>query len=202
MALDPTQVTPPASTEGQGQEPEGTSPPVTKTPEDVDAEWRHRVSQKDKAHAAAEQALREENDALKRQLNALAPRDSGGQSNGQQPQGETERERALREQLAAAKREAEEEKNARALDARKAKYPALAKQPGITDAVFIHGDEATLARLNALADDEANGVTIAPTSPRKPASQGQPKGLNEMSKAELEAELKRSVERGDHIRQP
>jgi hypothetical protein len=197
MALDPTQVTPP-QTGDAGQEPEGTSPPV-KTVDDVDAEWRHRVSQKDKAHAAAEEALRNENDALKRQLAGLsAPRPADGRS-GQASQGEDPQVVALREQLAQAKQDAENEKNARALDARKSKYPFLAKQPGITDAVFIHSDEATLARLNAMADDGTNGVTLAPTSPRKtgPATA---KPLNEMSKAELEATLKQSVARGDHIR--
>ena len=34
--------------------------------EEVETQWQHRVSQKDRAHAAAEQALRDENDALKR----------------------------------------------------------------------------------------------------------------------------------------
>jgi hypothetical protein len=163
----------------------------------VDARWRHRVSQKDKAHAAAEQALREENDRLKAQLASASRPSSGGQSGG--GNGATDAD-YLREQLALKEREVEQERQARAVDARKAKYPALARQVGDSgSSIFGTADDATLARLNALADDEASGSTFAPTSPRKPAPVA-PKSPADMSKAELELALQQSIARGDHNR--
>jgi len=168
--------------------------------EDVDARWRHRVSQKDKAHAAAEQALREENDRLKSQLSRPP---SSGQSGtatngaGNASNGDAE---YWREQATQREREVEQERQLRQVESRRAKYPALAQQVGDAgSSIFATADDATLARLNALADDEATGSTFAPTTPRK-AAPGKPKSLNEMDKSELEQELKRAVERGAHHR--
>jgi hypothetical protein len=158
------------------------------TVEDIDARWRHRVSQKDKAHAAAEAALREENDRLKAQL-AQASRP---QSNGQSSDGGGN-DAYLREQLAQAQREAEQERQLRAIESKRAKYPSLSKAVGADSSIFA-SDDATLARLDALADDDS-GTTFAPTTPRKPVATT-PKPLTEMSKAELETVLKQSIERG------
>jgi hypothetical protein len=187
----------------EGQQPPAAPPPEgdgqeapAQTVEEVDARWRHRVSQKDKAHAAAEQALRDENDKLMRQL-AASRAPSSGQSGG--GNGATDAD-YLREQLAQAQREAEEERAGRAIESRKSKYPALAKQVGDSgSSIFATSDDATLARLNALADDEASGSTFAPTTPRKPAPVA-PKSLADMDKNELELALKQSVARGDHNR--
>lgn len=168
--------------------------PVGKTAEEVEAAWRHRVSQKDKAHAAAEAALREENDRLRRQLEGASRPPSNGQS-GSEGGGDA----YLREQLAEAKREAEQERSLRAIESKRAKYPALARQVGEVGAsIFATADDATLAKLNAIADDDTSG-TFAPTTPRK-AAPAPTKQLTEMSKQELEAELKRAVEKGDHAR--
>ena len=183
----PTQ-TPPAD-----PPPEGDSS-VGLTAEEVEARWKHRVSQKDKAHAAAETALREENDRLKRQLDA-----SRAPSNGQAGDGGGN-DAYLREQLAQSQREVEQERSLRAIEAKRAKYPALAKSVGESGSgIFGTSDDATLARLNALAEDDADSGTFAPMTPRKGAPP-KPKSLTEMSKDELEAELKRSVERGAHNR--
>jgi hypothetical protein len=174
--------------------PEG-SPATPLTPEEVENQWRHRVSQKDRAHAAAEQALRDENDALKRRLDATtAPRpQSNGQSGSAGNDSEVE---ALRAQLEAQRRETEVEKQARVIEQRKAKYPALARGVGEAgNGIFTTADEATLAKLNAQYDDGTSTGTFASATPRRnvppPA-----KPLGEMNKAELEAELKRSVEAG------
>lgn len=194
--------------EGQQQTPPAGTPPDSSgqddsvqglSVEDVDARWRHRVSQKDKAHAAAEQALREENDRLRQQLSrppsgqsGTAPNGAGNASNGDAEY--------WREQATQREREVEQERALRAAEAKRAKYPALAAQVGDAGSgIFSTADDATLARLNALADDEASGSTFAPTTPRK-AAPAKPKSLAEMDKAELEQELKRSVERGDHNR--
>jgi hypothetical protein len=188
---------PPA--EGQpavnGSPPEGT-PSQPLTAEEVEAQWKHRVSQKDRAHAAAEQALRDENVALQRQLSALtaAPRTP---ANGQSaPAGDDPRVATLQEQLANSQRAIEVERQARVLDTRKAKYPALAQQVGDAGAsVFQTADEATLAKLNALADSSSGG-TFAPTSPRRPGPAAPAKALGEMSKQELEDQMRRSIEGG------
>jgi hypothetical protein len=176
--------------------PEG-SPAQPLTAEEVENQWRHRVSQKDRAHAAAEQALRDENDALKRQMDALSkPRpQSSGQSAAS---GSNDQEvEALRAQLETQRRALEAEQQARAIDTRKAKYPALARNIGEAgNSIFATADEATLARLNAQYDDGSSTGTFASATPRKqPAPPA--KALGEMTKAEIELELRKSVERGD-----
>jgi hypothetical protein len=189
-------VTPP---EQPGPQAEGTpegSPAQPLTAEEVEAQWKHRVSQKDRSHAAAEQALRDENDALKRRLEATtAPRP---QSNGQSAGGTNDREvEALRTELEEQRRATETERQARVIESRKAKYPALAREVGDAGtSIFATADEATLAKLNARADDGSSTGTFASATPRRTAP-AQQKALGDMSKAEIEAELRRSVERGD-----
>lgn len=188
------QTTPPEGT--QGDPPEGGS--AVLSVEEVEAQWKHRVSQKDKAHAAAEQALREENDRLKRQLEASRP-PSGGQSGGTGGGNGGDAD-YYRQQYEQSQRDIEEERRLRAVESKRAKYPALAAQVGDSGSgIFATADDATLAKLNALADDETQGgSTFAPTTPRKTAP-ARPKSLEEMTKQELEAELKKSVERGGHL---
>jgi hypothetical protein len=114
-----------------------------RTPEEVEAFWRNRVSKKDKAHAAAERALREQIASLEAQIVPKSTRssaDGGEQSNTE---------------VAELRRQLEEERQARVIDQRKGKYPALARQVG-SDSIFANADEATLARLNALADDDGD----------------------------------------------
>jgi len=205
VALDPTQTTPP---QGNGAVADENAAPgggeadsaatTNLSVEDVDRQWRHRVSQKDKAHAAAEQALRDEAESLRRQLQAQTT--ATGQSGTQGQTGGDPQVTALREELARKNREIEEERSLRVIESRKAKYPALARQVGEAGtSVFSTADDATLARLNALADDEVQGSPMASNSPRKPAP-GQPKDIKTMSKDELEEELRKSVARGDHNR--
>lgn len=163
------------------------------TAEDVENQWRHRVSQKDRAHAAAEQALRDENETLRRQLSASRPQSSGQPSSGSNdPAVET-----LRQELEEQRRATETERQARIIEQRKAKYPALAQVVGEAgSSIFTTADEATLAKLNARADDGSSTGTFAPTAPRR-TSPLPAKSLTEMTKAELEQELRKSVERGD-----
>lgn len=194
---------PPATPEGEapvteGQPAEGSQqgqPP--QTVEEVEAAWQHRVSQKDKAHAAAERALRDELDAVKRQLSVLTqpPAQSNGQSG---TQGEDPQVQALRDELARQKREAEEATRKANLEARRQKYPSLAKRVGEAGIdIFGTTDEATLAKLNAELDDGSSGQgTFAPTSPRRPPTATAAKSLTEMNKDELEAKLRQEIERG------
>lgn len=156
-----------------------------KSPEEIEAYWRNRVSQKDRAHAAAERTLREELERLQASASTAAAA-SGGQS-GTESAADAELRRKYEETTKAL----ETERAARAIDQRKAKYPALVAS-GVADAIFATADEASLAKLNELASDEPRGTTIAPTTPRR----GQPvpeKPLNEMSKAELEGKLREAT---------
>ena len=197
----PPSGTPPASppegqppAEGAPADQNGT-PGQVLTADEVEAQWRHRVSQKDRAHAAAEQALRDENDALRRQVEASTkPR---SQSSGQSGEGNDPAVETLRQQLDEQRRATEAERAARVIEQRKAKYPALARNIGEAgNSIFATADEATLARLNAQYDDGSSTGTFAPTTPRR-AAMTPPKALGEMTKAEIEEELRKSVERGD-----
>lgn len=196
--LDTTQA---PTGEGNGVSPEqGDTPGTNLSAEELDRQWRHRVSQKDRAHAAAEQALRDENAALKAQLQARSQSagQSGAQGNGA---GNADIE-ILREQLAQRDREIERERALRVIESRKAKYPALAQQVGSGDGgIFATADEATLARLNSLAAGIDDDSPLAPTSPRKPATPVK-KSYDEMSKEELEAALKANIGRGGHLSNP
>jgi hypothetical protein len=193
----------PPATEGQppaeGQPAgEGTPAPVL-TVEEVENQWKHRVSQKDKAHEAAERALRDENDALRRQVETFTSQSPRPQSNGQSAQGnEDPAVGVLRAQLEEQRRATETERQTRIIETRKSKYPALARGVGDAgSAIFTTADEATLAKLNAQYDDGSSGSgTFAPTAPRR-STPLPAKPLGEMNKAELEQELRRSVERGD-----
>lgn len=151
-----------------------------RTPEEIEAFWRNRVSNKDKAHAAAERALREEIASLKAQA-SQATRSSGQDGENSQ----------VNAQVAALQKELETERQARIVDQRKAKYPALAAQAG-SDDLFRISDEATLAKLNALADDNSGGgrTLIAPTNPQK-SPPPPPKALKDMSKDDALAVLRR-----------
>ena len=163
--------------------PETTDPtarPYT-TVEEAEAYWQKRISGKDRAHNAAEQALRQELESL-RAAQAGTTQGAGGQSSGGTTTGPNPEVTRLQQEL-------ERERSARVVDTRKAKYPALAGA-GTPDAVFAAADEATLARLNALADDgQTMTGAFAPTAPRRDAA-APPKPINEMSKQELQAALK------------
>lgn len=176
MAIDPTQLSVPGqvTTPPADADDDATATSEGRTPEEIEAYWRNRVSKKDKAHQVAEQALRD-------QIVSLSATRSSANSQGTPGTGEDS-------DVAALRRELEEERQARVVDQRKAKYPALAGQ-GITDAIFATADEASLARLNALADDTADVGRIAPTAPRRgvPAAQ---KPLKDKSKDELLADLR------------
>jgi hypothetical protein len=175
MAIDPTQLSAPGQVTPPPAEADddATATSEGRTPEEIEAYWRNRVSKKDKAHQAAEQALRD-------QIASLSATRSSADSQGTPSAGDSD--------VAALRRELEEERQARVIDQRKAKYPALAGQ-GISDAIYATADDASLARLNALADDTAETGRIAPTAPRRgvPAAQ---KPLKDKSAAELLADLR------------
>lgn len=164
--------TPPA--DGGPITPDETS--GAKTPEEIEAYWRNRVSRKDAAHAAAERTLRD-------QIASLQAKPAATGSDGQPGSGDSEAVAALQRQL-------DEERAARIVDQRKGKYPALVAQ-GVSDETFASSNEADLAKMNALADDTAATGFMAPTAPRRSTTPpAAAKALHEKTKAELEADLR------------
>lgn len=136
--------------ETSGEQPD--AEPAPQTVEEVEALWKNRVSQKDKAHAAAEKVLREQVETLQKQLGATpntgssaeTPSDDAGKAAQAEAQKRIE---ALQQQV-------EEQRVANL----RLRYPALAEQVGADTSIFAHTDEATLAKLNAM------GVQVQPPS--------------------------------------
>lgn len=148
------------------------------TVEDRDAYWQKRMSGKDRAHLAAEKALREELESLRK---SQTTRGANGQpGEGDQSAAEIE---ALRREIAAKD----------TLYGRKSKYPNLNGK--VSDATIMASDEADLARFNEMFDDTSDGGTfIAPTAPRKTTAPGA-KRYEQMDKDELLVELQRETSR-------
>lgn len=156
----------------------GDAEPVGATVEERDAYWQKRMSGKDRAHLAAERALREELESLRK---AQATSGANGQpGNGVDPNAaEVER---LRAEIA----------QRDTLYGRKSKYPNL--NGNVSDQTIMSSDEADLAKFNALFDNSADGTFIAPTAPKRSAPQGQ-KRIESMTKDELLVELQRATSR-------
>ena len=147
--------------------------------EQVEAEWKHRLSQKDRAHAAAETVLQDQIATLERRLGARTSPEPG-----QAPSAEPEELTQLRRELAA-------ERGQRVVAERKAKFPALAEFLGAgADEMFAQGSEVALAKLNSQFEETSAGTLIAPTAPRRGAPTSA-KPLSEKSKEELLDDLKR-----------
>lgn len=182
--MDPIIQQPSQPTGAEGAAPNGAAAedaePQGATVEERDAYWRKRMSGKDRAHAAAEQALREELESLRRAKASSATPGADGQPGNGAANAEVE---ALKRQIA--------ERDL--LYGRKTKYPSLAGK--VSDATIMAAEEAELARLNALFDDSADGGTfIAPTAPKR-APAGGAKRIEDMSKDELLVELSRETAR-------
>jgi chromosome segregation ATPase len=159
---------------------EATAPavaPQTRTLEEVDAEWRGRMSGKDKAHDAETKTLRDQIAALQGQSAGVA---------GQAGEAATEAER-YKAQAEAATKELEALRRSATVEVRSAKYPHAAEQLG-DPAVIAVMDEAKLAALDARLAPASRSVSridpsMAPRSaPEDPDRQ--------KTSAELKADLK------------
>jgi hypothetical protein len=170
-------------TDGAAQ-PEGSAEPAPQTPEEVEAIWRNRFSQRDRAHNAEVQSLREQLTALQSAPPSQPPADGSNPDGGYKARWEQ------------TQRELEQERQARAIDSRRAKYSALAGEVPPEDGMWASANDETLARLNATL----NGPAPAPeptglidrNNPRRdtPASA---KPVEQMSKDELLRELERAA---------
>lgn len=158
-------------------EPEGDEAPEASgasTPDEIEAYWRKRISNSDKAHAASEKVLREQLAAAQgRAVEAASP---GG--------GDSKEMTDLVERL---QREVAEERAGRAIDTRKAKYPSASAALG--DEVLAQVDEARLAALNEQLVQERSPLPVDRNNPGRRMPAG-PKALDDMSIDELKAHLK------------
>jgi hypothetical protein len=157
-----------------------------RTAEEVEAEWRRRVSGKDAAHAAEAKALRERLAELER---AEAERRAKSDTERAANMTETERQRQRADDL---ERRLEEERQQRVVDTRKAKYPHIAAE--LDEPVLAAMDEGRLAALDARlspAGDRPTGNRIDPNSPPRPG--GEPPRPDRKSIADLKADLKREA---------
>jgi hypothetical protein len=165
------EVTPPAA---------GEVTPEASTPEQVEAIWKNRVAGKDRAHAAAEAALRDQIAELNRKMEGKTAVDAENMS-------EVERANARAE---AAERRANDIEQQRVLDVRSAKYP-FAVEALKTPAALAAMDEADLAALNATLSggEPPPPPVIDPNAARRPSSTP-PNAPRDRSIEELEADLK------------
>jgi hypothetical protein len=158
----PADATPPESQE-----------PVPQSVEEVEAIWRNRVSQKDKAHAAEAAELRRQVELLKNPATPV-PNETPEQA----------RIRELEARLAETERQ-------RQIDIRRARFPRATEYLGDVAAA---ADEAKLAGLEALLAGEPEQAP-APAAPRVPNSAPRrgptpPKTYEEMTKQELLDQLR------------
>ena len=178
MTLSPEQ--PGELTNGQAQ-PDGSAPAEPQTPEEVEAIWRNRFSQRDRAHNAEVQSLREQMDALRSSPPSQPPSGGGNPDDGY---------KARYEQTA---RELETERQLRAIEARRGKFPALASEVSADDPLWASAKDETLSRLNATITQPpppVSGGPIDPNNPRRDARPGS-KDPMQMTKDELLRELQR-----------
>jgi hypothetical protein len=180
VALSPNDpaLTPDATSEAAASE----TPPAPQTAEEVEAIWRNRFSQRDRAHNAEIQSLKEQMDDLKRssQSSAAAPADGQPADGGY---------KARYEQL---QRELESEKALRAVDARRGKYPALGSEVAADDPMWTSAKDETLARLNAQLSAPPKPAPTGHIDPNNPAkTPANTKKLDQMTADELKRELQR-----------
>jgi hypothetical protein len=170
----------PALTNGQAQPAEGSATPAPQTPEEVEAIWRNRFSQRDRAHNAEVESLRRQMEDLQRTVESGTP----GQSITGEPSYKARYEQT--------QRELEQERQARQMTERRLHYPALAGEVAPDDPLWVSARDETLARLNATfaapPKPEPTGYVDA-NNPARVVVAAKP--IEQMSKDELLSELAR-----------
>lgn len=153
------------------------------TAEEVEAQWKHRMSQRDKAHAA-------ETEALRRELNSKLAAEETKRRVEEQARlanmSEAERWQARAKELEG---QVEQERTQRVIDTRKARFPGIAAELG--DEVLAAMDEGRLAALETRFAAPATSVPslIDPNSVGR--SMTQPVGPDGKTADQLKADLER-----------
>lgn len=148
------------TTQPSGEVPVTTEPVVTepaetqpRTVEEVEAEYKARISGKDKAHAAEAEALRQENARLKEADDLRRKAEEEARTaNMTADQRAQEHIKTLTQQM-------EDKDRAHMVELRKIKYPTVASE--LDEAVLLVTDESKLAGLEA----KLSGSTAAVPPP-------------------------------------
>jgi TolA-binding protein len=180
MALSPDN---PALTNGAEAQPDqGSAPPAPQSPDEVEAIWRNRFSQRDRAHNAEVESLRQQMETLQRSVEATQ---QGGQAtNGGEPSYKMRYEQT--------QRELEVERQARQTTERRLRFPALAGEVAPDDPLWVSARDETLARLNATFGAPPPPEPTGHVDMNNPArATVTAKPIGEMTKDELLAELQR-----------
>lgn len=159
--------------------PEEGSTQQLPTPEQVEAEWKYRVSQKDKAHAAETKSLRDQLAALSGVASTAEQTASGSLSEAE----------ALKRQLVETQRLLQQKDAEHSSQLRAIRFPAAAE---VLDASALAAmDEAKLAGLEArLSAPAPRGLPVDhSTPPRTPPSAQKP--IEEKTSAELRDDLRK-----------
>jgi len=168
-------------TNGEAQPAEGSAPTEPQTPEEVEAIWRNRFSQRDRAHNAEVQSLQEQLAALKTSPPSQPPGGGGNPDDGY---------KARYEQT---QQELQQERQLRAIEARRGKFPALAQEVAADDPLWASAKDETLSRLNATIAVPPPLPSTGPIDPNNPRRDARPatKDPMQMTKDELLRELQR-----------
>ena len=137
------------------------------TPAAIEAYWKNRTSGSDRAHAAETKVLRDR----------LASLEGAG---GQPPKSSADASPEVAETIKRLQAEVLQERTARILETRRAKYPNAIAALG--DDVAAQMDEARLAGLN----EQLNATAAPKVDPNNPARRATgPKPISELTDAEL-----------------
>lgn len=179
MALSPDN---PALTNGEAQPAEaGSAPAAPQTPEEVEAIWRNRFSQRDRAHNAEVESLRTQMETLQRSVEATQ---AGTPATGGEP--------SYKARYEATARELETERQARQTTERRLRFPALAGEIAPDDPMWVSSRDETLARLNATFSAPPPAEPTGHVDANNPVRQTVThKPAAEMTKDELLQELAR-----------
>ena len=164
--------------EGNQATPQGSQEqPSTRSAEEVEAEYKARLSGKDKAHSAEVAELR-------RQLEAAQQTSQSAATVEEQANASVEE---LRKRLAEAEKARQQDAQQFQAQLRTTKYPYAAE--ALDPQVLATMDEAKLSGLNARLTPSRPGAGVDPSTPPRTTEQAKP--LTEKSTAELKQDLAR-----------
>lgn len=174
----PVEATPatPEPTQSTAQATESQAPAPTRTADTVEAEYKARLSGKDRAHAATEQALRDQIASLQGEKTVVQ----------KQADGTISEVDALKAQLKAEQDGRKKDGMEHAQTLRSTKYPEAAATLDATTLATM--DEAKLAGLEARL---TQAPTPAPVDPNTPPATPSAPASTEKSAADLKADLER-----------
>jgi hypothetical protein len=157
------------------------TPSEARSPEEIEAIWKNRVSKKDAAHDAEVKALRENLAAAEKRATAKAAAEAADASEADQWKARAE----------AAEAQVQQERQDHIREVRSTKYPHAAE--ALDPDVIAAMDEGKLASLNSRLsgeEEEPSGGPIDPNAaPKRPPTP--PTAPKEKSVAELEGDLRK-----------